>query len=398
MRREALVLELNARPVRIAYLNGIEAARCRVPAPHPNDMTSSRTTARWQPVRRSRIAAAAPAWALCFVTAAAPGPGDAPQPDRSRLPVPPARLVPGPGPGDAAAIPETPRGLRGPPADEQAISGRVLQNYQTWLARLPDADRELVYFAPTRAERLAVVRRLREAERVATLPAPLRLEHAALTDETARRKNVAAWRAEMADRPRDLAVAQRNWPEFQPGRLPPALQNESPAVTRFAENLRPALSDEERRQLDQAEDASREQGLHYPFFFLVANHADAHPLCPGRVGPKDFASLPPDVVSYLVAHEKAFKKKGDALVPVEEDVKELRRAVGRWPDFAIELTRYCRRHGLTDLPALGDCRELEMPPEVREALKRLRDQSKRKEVREQLDHLATLEAPWPTTR
>jgi hypothetical protein len=332
--------------------------------------------------------------ALCLVTAAAPGPRETPL-----------------NPTDhdylyrqhiwfQAQDPETQQRYRrlhaayeALPADEQTHLTRVLQGYQTWLARLPDADRELVYAAPTGAERLAVVRRLREAEWVATLPAPYRKEYEALTDESARRAKVAAWRAELADRREEWAVAQRNWPDFQPGRIPPALQVDPLAMTRFVENLRFALSEEERRQLDQAEDASREQFIHYPFYWMVANLADAHPLCPGRVGPKDFASLPPKVVKDLLSHGKVFKKRGDSVAPLPEDSKDLRRSVGRWPDFAIELTRYCQRHGVTDLPPLGDCRESDMPQEVKDALKRLREQLKRQ--KEPLDQLRALEGKWP---
>ena len=282
------------------------------------------------------------------------------------------------------------------PADEQSELARVLQTYQTWLARLPDADRELVYSATTAAERLAVVRNLRDAEWVAALPAPYRREYEGLTDEAARRAKVATWRAEMADRHEEWAVARSNWPDFQPGRLPPALQNELPNVKRFVENLRPALTDEERRQLGQAEDVSENQGLNYSLFWVVANLADAHPLCPGRVGPKDFASLPKDVVDYLLSDGKVFRKRGDSIGPVGDDGKELRKCLGRWPDFAIELTRYCQRHGLKDLPPLGDCREKDMPPEAQEAIKRLKKLGgTSREVQNQLDQLQKLGGRWP---
>jgi hypothetical protein len=372
--------------VSVAYPNGSEINKVGTSA---NQMAPSHPT--------RRMTAAVGVAALCFVTAAAPGPRETPL-----------------NPTDHDYLyrqhvwfqsqdPETQQRYRrlhaayeALPTDEQAHLARVLQSYQTWLARLPESDRELVYAAPTGAERLAVVRRLREAEWVATLPAPYRKDYEALSDESVRRAKAAAWRAELADRREEWAVAQRNWPDFQPGRLPAALQAEMPAVNRFLDNLRHALNEEERRQLDQAEDASHNQYLHYPFFWMVANLAEAHPLCPGRVGPKDFASLPPAVVKYLLSHGKVFKKRGDSVAPVAEVSKELRRSVGRWPDFAIELTRYCQRHGLTDLPPLGDCRESDMPPEVKDALKRLRDQVKRsKEVKDQLDQLQATEGKWP---
>ena len=46
------------------------------------------------------------------------------------------------------------------------------------------------------------------------------------------------------------------------------------------------------------------------------------------------------------------------------EAKDLRKAQGRWPEFALELTRHCQQKGLR-LPApLGDCRKEQMPAEV----------------------------------
>jgi hypothetical protein len=347
--------------------------------------------------RRSRVVVALSVGVLCLVTAAAPGPRETPlnPTDHDYLYRQHVWFQ--------AQDPETQLRYRrlhaafeALPPDEQAHLSRLLQSYQTWLARLPEADRDLVYAAPTAADRLAVVRRLREADWVATLPAPYRRAYDALTDDRARRAKVAAWRAEVADRREEWAVAQKNWPEFQPGRLPAALQSEGKALDRFLDNLRHALTDEESRQLDQAKAASEDQLSHHHFYWLVANLAEAHPLCPGRVGPKDFPALPAEVQSVLLAQPGLFTKKGDTLVPTAEDAKDLRKSVGRWPDFAVELTRYCQRHGLGDLPPLGDCKEADMPSEVREAVKRLRDQVKRtKENREQFDQLQKAEGKWP---
>ena len=43
--------------------------------------------------------------------------------------------------------------------------------------------------------------------------------------------------------------------------------------------------------------------------------------------------------------------------------REVRRAQGRWPEFAAEVAAYARRNGLK-LPSLGDATKEKMPAEV----------------------------------
>lgn len=282
------------------------------------------------------------------------------------------------------------------PADDQTRLTRVLQDYQSWLARLPDADRQRVYDAPTRADRLAAIGELKEQEWVGTLPRPYQREYAT-TAGAERRAKVAAWRTEEVDRREEWNVAHRNWSDFLPGKQPAVLQGENLIlVDRFVENLKPALSNDERQRLDLSKAMITDQGAYYPYAWTVANLADAHPLCPGRMGPKDFATLPPTVSTHLAKQTHLFKKKGGTLIASADDARDVRRAIGRWPDFAIELTKYIHKHGLKELPALGDCREVDMPPEVQDALKQLRTLSRKfSEVKTQLDQLDKTQGNWP---
>ena len=39
---------------------------------------------------------------------------------------------------------------------------------------------------------------------------------------------------------------------------------------------------------------------------------------------------------------------------------------GRWPDFAVELTKFTQKHNLKLPVQLGDCYKKDMPPEVTE--------------------------------
>src|SRR3954469_19406451 len=60
------------------------------------------------------------------------------------------------------------------PPEDQARLTRVMQAYNAWLAKLPEGDRQRVLTAPSPAERLEEVRRLREREWVESLPRPYR--------------------------------------------------------------------------------------------------------------------------------------------------------------------------------------------------------------------------------
>src|SRR4051812_12320019 len=175
---------------------------------------------------------------------------------------------------------------------DQARLTRVMQNYNAWLAKLPEADRQRVITAPTAAARLDVVRQLREREWVETLPRPYREEYARL-DEDARRPRVQEWRAEEAERRDEWAVAARHWAEFQPGKVPAMFTGEAKEhLETFVGHLRENLSEAERRGLDEAKAAADDFGNFLWYAVTVARLADAHPVLPGNVGPKTFDALP----------------------------------------------------------------------------------------------------------
>jgi hypothetical protein len=273
-------------------------------------------------------------------------------------------------------------------ADQVRLT-RVLQAYNAWLARLSEADRRRVLEAPSAADRLDVVRQLRERDWVDTLPRPYREEYATL-DGAARRQKVQEWRAEAADRRDEWALAQRHWAENQ-GKLPPGFTPEARAqVEAFVVHLKENLSDAQRQALDEARAAADEHGYHFWYAREVVRLADLHPILPGKVGPRDFASLPKEVLTYQVRNDPQFRKKGPA-------TRELRRAQGRWPEFALELTRYCQRNKLTLPVPLGDCRKEDMPREVRDYLTRTLEPQLKRSVEGRADQKALDDAQgkWP---
>lgn len=279
-----------------------------------------------------------------------------------------------------------------PPEDSERMT-RVLQRYQAWMARRTPEERKAIADAPSSAARLQVVKDLRDAEWVATLPAPYRADYAQL-DQEGRRAKVREWRREESDRRDEWEVARQNWSDFLPGVLPKVLQNDGLVmVDKFVENLRPALNEDERRRLDTARSTAYEQGVYVWYAMAVATLAEAHPLVPGKVGPTNYAQLPQPVQDLLVKQDRLFRRnKNGVIVATGKEGKEVERALGRWPDFAVELTKYCRAHNLEGLPPLGDCTEETMPQEIKDALKVLRS---RKGDRATLDAIEKAKGKWP---
>src|SRR5690242_6974867 len=164
--------------------------------------------------------------------------------------------------------------------EDQARLTKVMQAYNAWLGKLPEADRQRVLVAPNAADRLEEVRRLREREWVESLPRPYREEYAGL-DADARRQKVQEWRAEEAERRAEWALAQRHWAENPGGRLPSAFQRDNrPALDAFTAHLRENLSEAERRSLDEARAGLEESDLWFGYGFVLARLADLHPIFP----------------------------------------------------------------------------------------------------------------------
>lgn len=265
--------------------------------------------------------------------------------------------------------------------EDQARLTRVMQAYNAWLAKLPEADRQRVLGAPTAAERLEEVKRLREREWVESLPKTYRHEYAAL-DADARRQKVQEWRAEEAERRDDWALAQRHWAENPAGKIPPVFANERPAVDAFASHLRENLAELERKSLDEARAGLDESGLWFAYAFVLAHLADQHPIFPwSKVGPKEWKDLPEEV-------RRKLPRPAD-LPP------KVRRAQGRWPEFAVEVAAHCKSKDLS-IPPLGDCRKDSMPPEVIQVMEKWERELKKTDAgRADLKALEEAQGKWP---
>ena len=93
----------------------------------------------------------------------------------------------------------------------------------------------------------------------------------------------------------------------------------------------PMLSPEERALLHGAEGQLR-------FPYVLVHLADRHPpALPGDYGPKTFKELPTDVqerIKKVVVMPKALKAGGELILK-----KQIRAAEGKWPEFAVAVTR-----------------------------------------------------------
>ena len=268
------------------------------------------------------------------------------------------------------------------PPEEQARLTRVIQTYNAWLAKLPEPDRQRVLAAPSTAERLDVVRRLRDQEWVEAQPKLYRDEYAGLA-EPARREKVQEWRAEEADRREEWALAQKQWAENPMGKTPLVFTNDRPALEAFVGQLRENLTEPERKSLDEARAALDDFGAWFGYGFLIVRLAEQHPIFPWtKIGPREWRELP---------------EEAKRMFPRSDLPKDVRRAQGRWPEFAAELTAHARRNNL-NLPPLGEAKKQQMPTDVVEFLdKVLEPQLRRAGEGGKADRkaLADAESKWP---
>jgi hypothetical protein len=267
------------------------------------------------------------------------------------------------------------------PSEDQARLTRVMQAYNAWLTKLPDTDRHRVLAAPSAAERLEEVKRIREREWVESLPKPYREEYTAL-DADARRQKVQEWRSEEAERREEWALAQKHWAENPTGKVPAVFENERPAIEAFAAHLRENLSEPERRSLDEARAGFEESRLWFGYGFVLVRLSDQHPIFPWKeIGPRDWKDLPDDV-------RRQLPRPG-------EMPREIRKAQGRWPEFAVEVAAYGKKNNWT-VPPLGDCRKDQMPSEVVPVIDRLERELKKSDAgRADWKALDEAQGTWP---
>ncbi|MFO0928901.1 MAG: hypothetical protein U0736_18085 [Gemmataceae bacterium] len=254
----------------------------------------------------------------------------------------------------------------------QARLWAVLDRYVSWYEGLPEEKRTQITDAPDEAARLAVIRRLRAEEWLSRLPAKVRDELRQLPPEqqTAR---VLQWRRD--ERRQRHEWARINQPREGEVARPTRLADFPVEVQRFVETaLLPQLTIEEREKLRKAD------GRWPELVAVVRELADLHPVLPplpsGAI--TRWQELPPGVGPQL---------RGSGKPPGKPMMKHL----GRWPDFALEVTRLVRHEGGKP-PPLGASRPAEFPAEVQTFL---RERLLPALTPRQRDALHALEGQWP---
>jgi hypothetical protein len=259
----------------------------------------------------------------------------------------------------------------------------VLDRFSAWLERLPEKDRRRVEDAPTREERLRVIKELREQEFIRRLPKRERENLEKLSGEE-RAAEVARLREE--ERQVRLAWNPDGRPDavaLNPDRPVRPADLSADARTYLKEILVPMLSEKERAELRAAEGQ-------WPLFArTLLELAEKHPVnlppgrTPGPISPRDLKGEARAVFNELMGPGP----KG--MAPAMK--QGLRQTYGKWPDFAKELTRQAAKHGHPIKP-LAACRPDEFMPPVetfiaKELLPRLNPAEQ--------DELAKALGKWP---
>jgi hypothetical protein len=240
----------------------------------------------------------------------------------------------------------------------------ALDRFGTWLDRLPEDARRRVEEAPTRDERLRIIKELREQEFLRRLPKKV-LDDLDKLDPEKRAAAVARLRKEER-------LLRKAW---RPAVSCPVRAEElSFEQQQYLEKvLLPSLNQIEKGQLERAE--GQWPGYVQKLLALVEQHQ--------LIGPTHYDALPPEAKIALPRSTLANKPKQHT---------ELRRAEGKFPDFGTTFMSLLRRDKghLTKMP--GPSRPEELSPIHRafvvDVLMPLLDNTEKEELKK-------AEGSWP---
>ncbi len=207
-----------------------------------------------------------------------------------------------------------------------------LERYADWRERLSEEERHQIVSASSKAERLSVIRRLREEQWIRTLPKRQRDELANLPSEERARK-VAQLRQEEIEK------------SYKPQWHGPTRFDDYPEDVKrfFIRHVRNKLTDTEKKQLKDAE------GDGPALAHLLPELAEHHPYLPiAPHGPN-----PPGMAPHYASRPDQFSHEVQGFIrndlnPVLSDTegKQLRAAEGKWPEYPELLHKLARQHHL----------------------------------------------------
>lgn len=262
-----------------------------------------------------------------------------------------------------------------PPANKARLL-RVARRYSAWLERLPEADRQRIKETTDAHARLQLIRELRDREWIRRLPAKQR-ESIEKAPPEQRTQLVLQLRRAEQQRRQFWRIHFQHWDELIRKQPMPATLADFPAdvQTYVTEYLSQFLSPAEKTQLTAAE------GKWPVYPYTLVRLADSHPMAlPGNSGPTQFKDLPTEVQNKLMAK---VKDAGQA---------NMKKAEGKWPDYAIVVTNVAHRRGIRLPYELWPARPGDLSPAVANFLNKklmplLNDSEKLQ--------LKNAEAKWP---
>ena len=239
------------------------------------------------------------------------------------------------------------RALHEEDSASQSRLWEALDRFNVWLEHLPDEDRRRIIEAPSRDDRLRVIKELREQEFIRRLPQKVRESLEQLAPE---RRGLALTLLRKQEQQLRLVWKPGYVPRIDRPVRPADL---SPDQEQYLKDvLRPMLGQDDKAKLDRAEGK-------WPDYVLILMELDKnHPvILPGpSTGPKNVAML-----------GEPFKNALNELQAKRSAVKnQVRRLPGNWPDFAIELKKLFHANQVNLVQQLGPCRPADFSPPVRD--------------------------------
>jgi hypothetical protein len=239
---------------------------------------------------------------------------------------------------------------------------RVLERYNDWLQRLPEAERKKLESAADAKDKLRLIKEIREREWIGRLPKAYQEELTRLASEPAKyRQRIKELHEEERQRHQEWAYAIRHWNEGERLRqVAGRLQKLKPEIAEFVrDSLTPLLSEEEKLRLKQDFDAVAKPGQWVQALTTLVELSDKHPLKyppSPKIGPRQFTDLPAGLQARL--------KKAAGWPP-----PDIGQAEGKWPDYAEKVTRFARENRVM-LPAqLGPSHQVDFTRPVQEFCK-----------------------------
>ena len=281
--------------------------------------------------------------------------------------------------------------VRSLPTAERGRLVGVLEDYSSWLDRLPEGDRREVLSAPSPGARIEAVIRTKEKLWRESLPALLRDQLRATADTTERLGLVGQWRQTELARREEWSLARRQWsrgvepfpwPFAEPG-VPRQVEDYLRTALRFSpkESLAACrLSREEMADLRARADAATRDGSWLLYGAALYRAEQKHPALPefgGKPPVVNFSALPKELVTELQRKSRV----------------EIRRlpSVGKWPDFALDLADAAAQ-ARVPVPDLGPAKPGEFADSFNQFLAKTLGPALTDPER---DDLRKLEGKWP---